>query len=326
MYRHAIKMIVPLLLCAFAAASQGRLVVHGTVDSLVRGDVYVFADDDLVAVAEIVDGKFFIECDVPDTQVAFFAIDGIDDTLPFFPEAVEFTATLKTGLPELNKFAPDSHIEGGGKQALYNEWNGQSHDRETLRTWISANSTSDVASYVVFVRDPAMFGLLAPEQQQSPLGKHVAAKLEEENNRNRLFPTYIPLELPNGKTITIGDIDAKTKNILFWSKDSEKFLPDIKLMRSTYNRYYSNGGEIVWIFIGSREEWQDALKKYNMPWINVLDNSAQPLERVLNLAIAELPYQYMLDADNTVTLERYSLKVNTIKDLKDRLILTQESI
>jgi thiol-disulfide isomerase/thioredoxin len=321
--------------------------VRGTVDLVKEGRVYITAEEDTLATAPIVDGRFTIEAGVPDAQVAYFRIEGVGGEEPFFPEKGEFTAALKIELPE-NYLATDCRIEGGAKQALYNEWRvifdnfihrffmefalpyeraeaegDMARALELERAYrsglqqefigrtgefVSTHSTSDVAAYVVYDQGGAMFDKLAPEQQQSPLGRKAAQEIDRHAaaekaamQEGKKAPVDIPLDLPDGSTFTLGGIDAKLKIVVFWATTCPPCVQSIGPMREVYNTFHDKGVEMVWVFTwsNSREEWLAALEKFDMPWVNAFEsNAGKPLERALN--IRALPYKLVLGADNGV--------------------------
>lgn len=341
-------LIISMLLFAFAAAAQDRLSVRGTIEDMPQGRAYIIAKEDTVAVVDIVDFQFQMECDVPDVQVAYMAVEGIDDWLPFFPEAGEFTAMLDTDMPEQNMFATNSRIYGGAKQTLYNEWDARYHDliirffmefvlpyeraeaegdmvrareleesykaglekdfEELLRWFVSENPASDVATYVVYTQDGMMFEMLSMEQQQSPLGRETASIIERNATieaaamqEGEKAPVDIPLDLPDGSTITVGSIDARLKVLVFWATSCPPCIQSIEPMRKIYDEWHDKGVEMVWVFTwsNSRDEWLAALEKFDMPWINAFEeNIGKPLER--KLSIRALPYKLVLDTDNNV--------------------------
>ena len=138
-------------------------------------------------------------------------------------------------------------------------------------------------------------------------------RLLESNARRLDFPGK-ELKLV-GTTFTGADFDiASLKNkfvlVYFWSSTTRACEQEHPYMLSVYNKFKSNGFEIVGISLDENKREAEAfIKKLGMPWTNLRDPSENGVSKVMETyGVSAIPTVFLLDKEGKViTLEARGL-------------------
>jgi thiol-disulfide isomerase/thioredoxin len=105
----------------------------------------------------------------------------------------------------------------------------------------------------------------------------------------------------NGKELISDSIKSKYMVVVFWAswcEYCEKAIPDLK---NSYSSYKNKNLEIFAVSLDSiKQNWEDASKRYNIPWINTCDLKGFKSKTIDNYNIWQTPTFFLLDADNKI--------------------------
>ncbi len=114
----------------------------------------------------------------------------------------------------------------------------------------------------------------------------------------------------DGKKVDLGKVVMKNKFTLldFWASWCHPCRNEFPSLKEVYKKYHSEGFEIYAVSIDTEEEnWIDALKEENVPWINVRVLNGIKSESAKKYAIRGIPTSFLIDKKGTIIATRNEL-------------------
>jgi len=119
----------------------------------------------------------------------------------------------------------------------------------------------------------------------------------------------------DGKTYSIGNIDADYVIVYMWNPDCEHCAEQTPKLVSLYNQLKPQGLEVFSIAVNTEDDkWREAVAKYGMPWINVFDPTNKAI--YAKYYVDNTPELYILNKERTIIGK--NLKVNQVQTIIDR--------
>lgn len=119
-----------------------------------------------------------------------------------------------------------------------------------------------------------------------------------------LVPDF-ELKTPEGKTISLYNIQAKVKILDFWASWCGPCRAESPNLKAVYEDFKDNGLEIISISLDNkREAWLKAIQEDQLPWIQVssLMGRACPVAKLYN--VNGIPDIFILDANNRIIAKK----------------------
>ena len=96
-------------------------------------------------------------------------------------------------------------------------------------------------------------------------------EIKESIQPGRLAPDFT-LKTPEGKNLSLSDLKGKVVLVDFWASWCKPCRASFPHMKELYAKYHAKGFEILGVTNDSRhKDWIKALKKDDLPWLNVAD-------------------------------------------------------
>jgi len=169
-----------------------------------------------------------------------------------------------------------------------------------------------VAELFVFIKQPAsiqeikeLYSLLPAAHQEHPNVIDVMkdVKIKESIVPGKQAPDFT-LKTPDGKVISLSDLQGKYVLIDFWAswcKPCRKAFPH---MKELYKKYHSKGFEILGVTNDTNHKlWKKAIEKDEIPWLNVADEFPENggTARVIGqYGMDYLPSTLLIDKDGII--------------------------
>lgn len=110
----------------------------------------------------------------------------------------------------------------------------------------------------------------------------------------------ISLPTPAGQTISLSSLRGKVVLIDFWASWCGPCRVENKHLKELYAKYNEEGFEILQISIDTkRKDWIDAIKKDDLPWINISDLKANTAA-VMVYNVQSIPQTVLVDKDGKI--------------------------
>jgi len=180
----------------------------------------------------------------------------------------------------------------------------------TTTEFIKANSSNIVAAYLVYRNTTSLSNSKDIEQQLNLLDSEMTNKfaLSIKNRLEKVKTTevgailpMIELPDPDGKLISLESLRGQYVFVDFWASWCAPCIREIPNLKIAYDKYHEKGFEIISISLDSeREEWIDALTKYELNWLHVSDLQAFNSPIAQQLAVAYVPHTFLLDPDGVI--------------------------
>ncbi len=108
----------------------------------------------------------------------------------------------------------------------------------------------------------------------------------------------------SNKKISLKELAEKNKAtiVLFWSSHCGKCRAELPFIQQLYNKYHNSGLEVYAINLDENKfNWRDAIKEFNLDWINVTDEGKLADSKVLEqFNIQHTPSVFILDSSTTI--------------------------
>ena len=132
--------------------------------------------------------------------------------------------------------------------------------------------------------------------------------------------TIPDVKLPDFSGDTIALKSLKTRYVLlsFWMSTSEECVNQNLLLKNVYNKYRRTGFEIFQVsFDQSMEEWRQAVRYDELPWISVIDASYPASIVAGNYNVTQIPSNYLIDKNNLTILGKNLTPAQLEQKLKE---------
>ncbi|OFX81138.1 MAG: hypothetical protein A2X20_06530 [Bacteroidetes bacterium GWE2_40_15] len=191
--------------------------------------------------------------------------------------------------------------------------------RDFLKSYIKTN-TGDISSLfclfefgkspLPFARAeeswPDLFNSLSEEVKSSHPGQIFKVIVDKKENSNRMaesvsigktFKDFILTDV-NGKEVKLSSCLKKGEYLLldFWASWCGPCRAENPNVLRIYNRFYGKGFNVVAVSLDeSKDAWMNAIKKDNMPWLQLSDLKGWKSEVVAAYGVTGIPVSFLID-------------------------------
>lgn len=310
--------VAVLALSLAACHSTPKFTIDGTVVGKPTGKVLLIAQQDTLAKADVVEGKFTLSGTVDGLTDANLIMEGAFIGVRVFLENAVFTAKLNTGNDRDNK------VEGTESQNLYNEFralDGNSflpfqYISSSMENLIKAHADSYVSAYVVASAVASAsareveglqrsYNLLGENAKNSKWGKQAAARIKNLSAVmiGKVAPDFT-LKTPEGQPLSLHSIKAKAKLIDFWASWCGPCRRENPNVLAVYKKYHAKGLEVVSVSLDNEKaKWLEAIQKDGVIWHNVSSLKGRPCEVARQYCINGIPHLILLDENNVIVAD-----------------------
>lgn len=277
---------------------------------------------------KIVNGRFVFEGEVDKVCMATLVLPTRSGEVSFFLEnsLIEIDGELK----DLDKVQISGSRSNDDFLQIANRCNRQKNPMQCLMNYVLDNPqsiysplivSSYLAPYLNTNELREVFSKLsgeATQMYQYQLLKNHIAELDKDEALGEKVKDFTLSDI-NGKPVSLSNFVSQNQYTLihFWASWDLKSTQGIKELRLLYNKYKTEGFNIISISLDDeRAAWADAIKRYAMQWTNVSDlkrwNST--LVKIYNLEY--IPQNILVDKNGRIVAKNLSCE-----DLNQRLLL-----
>ena len=140
-------------------------------------------------------------------------------------------------------------------------------------------------------------------------------KAQEEIIVGNIAPDFT-LEDMDGKPLSLSSLRGKYVIIDFWGSWCGHCIPEFPKMKSVYEKY-KNKIEILGVAYNEKSVngWQDAVKRYELPWINVYDDKLSAVK--VKYGIEAAPTKILIDPEGTILLREQGAREDFYTNLEN---------
>lgn len=141
------------------------------------------------------------------------------------------------------------------------------------------------------------FALDIKAQQKTPTKKKRVVGVEIGN----ILPSFT-LNDNNGNPVTLSKLRGKVMMVEFWGSWCKYCRKDNPEMVIRYNKFKSEDFEMIGVAIDeSREDWLEAIKKDQLPWLQVSEQKHWPDSKIVQrYKLVSVPSSFLLDANGVI--------------------------
>lgn len=200
------------------------------------------------------------------------------------------------------------------KDSLDREYARVMHDYEDIALSFVKNHPDDMLSLYMLrsnlevnpdnVRAQEVYLSLSPQIKQSRPGIEVKEIIDKIKTIS--IGAYAPdfsIQDENGKQVKLSDFKGKNVVLFFWSPGCSHCKEEVPYLKQDYSRFKDKGLEIVGIAIESledKQEWLNAIRDYNMDWINVSELKLWQGDVTNLYSVKTVPYNLLIGSDGRV--------------------------
>ncbi len=169
-------------------------------------------------------------------------------------------------------------------------------------SYVSATTLDFYATTFGKSKTQKLFDAFGEELKTSSYGKSIQRYLEL-NNEPKIGDNFVDFEMEDqeGKMRKISDIKDKFILLEFWASNCGACLQENPQLVKTYEKYKPYGFEIFAVSNDSKKShWLDAIKKDQIPWINVCDLKGRDNTAFLIYGINGTPDSFLIDKNGKV--------------------------
>jgi peroxiredoxin len=156
-----------------------------------------------------------------------------------------------------------------------------------------------------------LFDKMSPRLKISKLGLLINTILSNANliKLGKLAPNFT-LNNTEGLPVTLSNFKAKYVLLEFWSSWCGPCRSDNPYLVQIYNKFKDKGFEILGIALdNNKETWKGAIKKDNLPWIQLSDLKGWRSDVSAMYQIGSVPSNFLLDPEGRVIANHLGLDV-----------------
>lgn len=315
-----------ILNCLVAFSQNNRIVIKGTVNRLSKSSVLIIqsAQAQIFKIPIKNDNSFFLDTTLKGEGFAFINTDSTASSAVWLaPGEYNITANeivypgIKSLLIRTPKLAgpPNAELYNIYTEGLYNITGDSLKQRQIffvkhlLDSAINLDAYSKVlpnilqmSSGMLDIEDIIAY----KEKIHAPADDEVMKQVESEINRRSVTKTGIAfanftMNNMQGKPFTLSSSKAKLTMIEFWASGCGPCRASHKHMGEIYDKYHDKGLEIVSVSIDDeKKDWQAAVLKDNMKWINVSALGGWDTPLAKQYFISYIPFHVWLDENHNI--------------------------
>jgi len=256
---------------------QGYLVLAGT---FARADIYI--DTGSIKVAARIDSLVAGERSVIDlvlTKITGSKSQAIwDEAMAFF-----------------SKYKPSDRDNPAVISQMFTKVN------QLSKKYPNLDVTCDI---ILFVKSTlqhdqlkTVFANLSKKQQERAINYGIRKTLDRQEKLVINEPVYFPSQTDaEGKKLVLTDLSYNYLLIDFWASNCGPCRQEHPGMISLYNRYKSQGFEIVGVSLDKeRTNWLEAIRRDKLPWKQVSDLNEFETDIVQHYSLEYIPFNILID-------------------------------
>ena len=147
-------------------------------------------------------------------------------------------------------------------------------------------------------------------------------QVRESVSAGKLFKDIVATS-PKGEQVELSDIVSNNKYTLFemWASWCGPCRGEFPHLKKAYEHYHSKGFEIYAVSLDeNKSAWLKALKKENVPWINVNDNKAFKSDAVEKYGVEGIPSSFLISNDGTIVASGKEVRGDNLDQMLEKLL------
>lgn len=147
-----------------------------------------------------------------------------------------------------------------------------------------------------------MYGAMGDGAKATHCGRIIKEKIErmEKTSGGALAPDFT-LEDAEGNPITMSEVKGRIKIIDFWASWCGPCRLNNPALRKLYDEFHGKGLEIIGVSLDNKKvNWQKAIEKDGLVWINVSSLKGWDCEVVRDYNVTGVPSLFILDENNRI--------------------------
>lgn len=338
--RRKVLLILLVLVNAVGVYAQGSYQISGKISGVPDGTLLLVQNDgaglDTVATTPVTNGVFMLKGEIESPFGAYLATSDGSLNIPFIVEAtnIMINATARGALIQggeqqqlftaYNRIGQDFAVEQAKVQQEVQQPGADLKDlqarideayristNKTLEL-IKANPDAYATVYVIALGAfneteeslQAKYDMLGESAKNTIPGKQIASVLERfaKLTVGQPAPNFTT-KRPNGEALTLYDVVAKIKLLVFWASDVPACRQANPALIQLYRHYRPKGLEIVSVSLdNNRFDWERAIEQDGLIWSNGSDLQGRnsPLVHLYVLENTILPYTILINNENEI--------------------------
>ncbi len=195
-------------------------------------------------------------------------------------------------------------------KALYQKYNPETYILNDIKDYQYLKLVTDTLS--VYYPDSKHTKALRADFEKG-LARVNMARMSKLVNESSIDHPDIALPTPEGDTISLSSLRGNYVLLTFWASWNQESVDKNLQLKSFYNKYKSKGFKIYQVsFDNKKENWENAIRYDELPWINVSDLKYPESTIVGTFNVQKIPMNYFVEKDGTLSardLDNRTLKI-----------------
>lgn len=195
-------------------------------------------------------------------------------------------------------------------KALYQKYNPETYILNDIKDYQYLKLVTDTLS--VYYPNSKHTKALRADFEKG-LARVNMARMSKLVNESSIDHPDIALPTPEGDTISLSSLRGNYVLLTFWASWNQESVAKNLQLKSFYNKYKSKGFEIYQVsFDNKKEDWENAIRYDELPWINVSDLKYPESTIVGTFNVQKIPMNYFVEKDGTLSardLDNRTLKI-----------------